>query len=414
MDYMPFGDSHSPRTSIVQVAVCLLVSTGTSFFTAPVVLKAASFHTPITLVLEVTLVLQIFDSGRAPQLRATGGRATAAATTTVAAAGSDAVLASIDAAASAASTAAAAAQQSLVNSAATGSSFTPTDPAVIGEEAFLQTKVRLETEAGLDTSAAQSALDAFLQSEGFGSEIPGATSTGIPGAAATFAPATTAAPATATITGTDAVLASIDAAASAASTAAAAAQQSLVDSAPPATDSSFTPTDPTVIGEEAFLQTKVRLETEAGLDTSAAQSALNAFLQSEGFGSEIPGATSTGIPGAAATFAPATTAAPATATITGTAAGSGAVLASIDAAASAASTAAAAAQQSLVDSAPPNPFRTLTDPAVIGKEAFLQTKVRLETEAGLDTSAARSALDAFDKGAGFGTTGLVGVATAAP
>jgi hypothetical protein len=152
------------------------------------------------------------------------------------------------------------------------------------------------------------------------------------------------------------------------------------------------------------------------LDTSAAQSALDAFLQSEGFGSEIPGATSTGIPGVAATFAPATTAAPATATITATAAGSGAVLASIDAAASAASTAAAAAQQSLVDSAPPatDSSFTPTDPAVIGKEAFLQTKVRLEKEAGLDTSAAQSALDAFDKDAGFGTTGLPGVATAAP
>ncbi|KAJ7833586.1 hypothetical protein B0H14DRAFT_3871574 [Mycena olivaceomarginata] len=257
------------------------------------------------------------------KLRATGGRATAAATTTVAAAGSDAVLASIDAAASAASTAAAA------------------RPAIalIGEEAFLQTKVRLEKEAGLDTSAAQSALDAFLQSEGFGSEIPGATSTGIPGAAATFAPAATAAPATATITataaGSGAVLASIDAAASAASTAAAAR--------------------PAIAREEAFLQTKVRLEKEAGLDTSVAQSALNAFLQSEGFGSEIPGATSTGIPGVAATFATChhhrctcdcyySPPRPLALAL---------FLASIDAAASAASTAAAAAQQSLVDSAPP-------------------------------------------------------------
>ncbi|KAJ7347611.1 hypothetical protein DFH08DRAFT_1002596 [Mycena albidolilacea] len=95
----------------------------------------------------------------------------------------------IDAAASAASTAAAAAQQSLVNSAPPNPFRTLADPAVIGEQAFLQTKVRLETEAGLDTSAAQSALDAFLQSEEFGSEIPGATSTGISGVATTFAPA---------------------------------------------------------------------------------------------------------------------------------------------------------------------------------------------------------------------------------
>ncbi|KAF8193532.1 hypothetical protein K438DRAFT_2131634 [Mycena galopus ATCC 62051] len=209
-------------------------------------------------------------------------------------------------------------------------------------------------------------------------------------------------PTTTTVAAVDsgAILASIAAAASAASTAAAAAQQSLINEAPPATSGSFTLTDPALIGEEAFLQTKIRLETEAGLDTSADESALTAFEESAGFGT-------TGIPGAA------TTTAPVVATTTVAAVDSGAIRASIAAAASAASTAAAAAQQSFINEAPPatSGSFTLTDPALIGEEAFLQTKIRLETEAGLDTSADENALTAFEESAGFGTTGIPGAAT---
>ncbi|KAF7369498.1 hypothetical protein MVEN_00279600 [Mycena venus] len=52
-----------PRTWIMQVAVHLLISTATSFLVALLVLTAASFHAPMTLVLGVTVIFNLIVFG---------------------------------------------------------------------------------------------------------------------------------------------------------------------------------------------------------------------------------------------------------------------------------------------------------------------------------------------------------------
>ncbi|KAJ7850216.1 hypothetical protein B0H13DRAFT_1905793 [Mycena leptocephala] len=76
--------------------------------------------------------------------------------------------ASIIAAASAASASAAAVQQALINAGNPGEGFT--SPEFEGEEAFLNTKIELEQEAGDDAAAAadQEALSELNQSAGGG------------------------------------------------------------------------------------------------------------------------------------------------------------------------------------------------------------------------------------------------------